>query len=187
MGESYPECGYHVISLSIFPLNWQLLQLHHTPGRHWTALSAWRKWAQTLFKLVNITSLISNNKKLCEMGKTLARSSSLMSRSDPSPGGKCHRGRHDVVALMPQKYGLRLVNGLGGASVESQLGIWVSGGLQRRLQRGAGRWSARITESSVMCHDADALTQEFHRTEILCSPENTKTRTFHSFPFVLTW
>lgn len=62
------------------------------------------------------------------------------------------------------------------------------GELQRRRQRGAGGWSARITESSLMCHDDDALTQiqEFHCTEILCSPENTTTRTFHSFLSVLT-
>lgn len=48
------------------------------------------------------------------------------------------------------------------------------------------RWGARRAESSLMSHDVDALIQEFHCTEILCSPENTKTRTFHSFLFVLT-
>lgn len=36
--------------------------MHHRPGRHRTALSAWSKWAQTLPKLVNINALICNNK-----------------------------------------------------------------------------------------------------------------------------
>lgn len=63
-----------------------------------------------------------------------------------------------------------------------------TGRTQRRLQRGAGRWSVRTTESSFMCHDVDALLQmqKFPCTEILCSPENQKTRTLQSIIFVLT-
>lgn len=69
---------------------------------------------------------------------------------------------------------------------------WVPGA-QQHLETGRAskkaaerRWGARRAESTLMSHDVDALIQECHCTEILCPPENTKTRTFHSFLFVHT-
>lgn len=107
------------------------------------------------------------------------------------PGGKCYRARHSMVTLLTQKIWIEggewagrclcgVTPGCLGLSSTSR-----PGGLQRRLQRGTGRWSARITESSSMCHDVDALGKYKHFTaQRFSAPLRTQGQG-HFIPFFL--
>lgn len=72
---------------------------------------------------------------------------------------------YGVVALMPQKIWVEAGEWVGRCLcgvTPGHLGLSSTlrlGGLQRRLQRGAGRWSVSTTESNLMRHDVDTLLQ----------------------------
>lgn len=70
---------------------------------------------------------------------------------------------------------------------------WVPGAQQhletgrtsKKVQRGAGRWSARITESRLLCHDVDALGKYQHFTAQRFSAAPRTQRQGHFIPFFL--